>query len=237
VNHSDFLAHALPINIPQFDRIVVVTAPEDEKTRRVCQMWSVECILTDAFRTRWDEFCKGVGINEGLAKLDKDSWIVHMDADIVLPSHFRTQLSIADLATDMIYGCDRVDFKSYAAWQKYLGDPKPQRQAFFVHTTATFEHAPRMATRVVLNHQGGYLPIGYFQMWHADSKQLQYEQGHADAGREDSQFAARWPRSRRALFPEVIVFHLESEAAPMAVNWRKRGTKPFQYGNEDYEIT
>jgi hypothetical protein len=94
-----------------------------------------------------------------------------------------------------------------------------------------------MATHVVLNHQGGYLPIGYFQLWHADSKQLQYEQGHADAGREDSQFSARWPRSKRALFPEVIVFHLESEAAPMAVNWRKRGTKPFQYGREDYEIT
>jgi hypothetical protein len=137
----------------------------------------------------------------------------------------------------MIYGCDRVDFKSYAAWQRYFGDPEPQRAAFFVHTSATFEHAPRIATRVVLNHQGGYLPIGYFQLWHADSGVLEYKQGHCDAGREDSEFAAQWPRAKRTMIPEIILFHLESEAAPMAVNWRKRTTKPFQHGFEDYEAT
>src|SRR5262245_56081407 len=82
VNYADFLAHTLPLNKPHFDRMIVVTAPEDRDTQKVCDAWRQKYHATDCFRSRWSEFCKGAGINEGLAKLDKDAWIVHMDADI-----------------------------------------------------------------------------------------------------------------------------------------------------------
>ena len=59
VNYADFLTVTLPTNRYQFDRVVVVTAPEDVATQRVCEFNHVQCVLTDAFNSRWGEFCKG----------------------------------------------------------------------------------------------------------------------------------------------------------------------------------
>ena len=70
-NYSDFLAHTLPLNRSLFDRLVVVTSPEDRETQRVCEYWHVECLKTDRMETHWGRFKKGRGINDGLAKLDK----------------------------------------------------------------------------------------------------------------------------------------------------------------------
>lgn len=227
VDHADFLAHTLPLNKSHFDKLIVVTAPEDKGTIKVCDYHGVRYHATDAFRTRWQEFRKGAGINEGLALLDKDSWIVHLDADIILPAHFRQAVASAALDTSMIYGCDRVECQSYEAWQKFIGKPEPaiQGNGVFIHTT----HSPfRFGTRVQFPDAGGWIPIGFFQMWHADSGRLVYPEGHTDAGREDSLFPKQWPRSKRGFLPEVIAYHLESEQAPMAVNWAGRKTKPFQ---------
>src|ERR1035441_6530228 len=87
---SDFLAHTLPMNKPLFDKILVVTSPEDRDTQRICDYWNVPYERTDVLSTRWEGvFCKGKGINVGLDKLDKDGWVAHMDADIALPPHSR----------------------------------------------------------------------------------------------------------------------------------------------------
>jgi hypothetical protein len=226
VDYADFLAHTLPLNKPHFDRIIVVTAPEDRATIDVCDFHSQPYYRTDAFRSRWGEFRKGTAINEGLAKLDRDSWMVHLDADIILPSHFRQAVETASLDTSMIYGCDRVECQSFEEWQRFYGAPTPQIQGngVFIHTT----HSPfKFGTRVQFPDAGGWIPIGFFQMWHADSKVLTYPEGHTNAGREDSLFPKQWPRAKRAFLPEIIVYHLESQNAPMAVNWSGRKTIPF----------
>ena len=86
VNYADFLAATLPTNRYQFDRMVVVTAPEDTATQRVCEFNNVQVILTDSFNSRWGEFCKGCGINDGLEELGMSDWVVQSsDADVVLP--------------------------------------------------------------------------------------------------------------------------------------------------------
>jgi hypothetical protein len=210
-----------------FDNFIVVTAPEDKATRKVCDHYGVKYKATDAFMSRWGEFRKGCGINEGLKELDKNAWIVHMDCDIILPSHFRSALEIADLDTSMIYGIDRAEFKSYEDWQRFHGDPEPQiaGNGVFIHTSHTEQ---RLGTRVQFKDKGGWVPIGFTQIWHADSKILKYPEGHTTAGREDSLFGALWPRRKRGFIPEVIAYHLESEHAPMAVNWAGRKTKSFQ---------
>jgi hypothetical protein len=226
VNYADILAHTLPMNYHQFDKFVVVTAPEDKKTAQVCTHYTgVQCVKTDVFKSRWEgEFHKGSGINEGLKVLDKDAWILHLDSDIVLPPNFRKVLETADLDTTMIYGADRAEFKNYEAWHKFYGEPEPHTQGVMVHVT---HHGQRIGTRVSFASQGGYTPIGFFQLWHADSGILKYPQGHSTAAREDTLFPWQWPRKKRALIPEIVVYHLESENAEMAVNWRGRTTKPF----------
>jgi hypothetical protein len=229
VNHADFLAHTLPMNQRHFDRLIILTAPEDKDTQRICDYWGVRYHATDAFQSRWGHFCKGAGINEGLALLDRNAWICHMDADVVLPPNTRQVLERADLDPAMIYGIDRVECKSWEDWQHFIGNPKPHTvgNGFFIDT----QHTPfKLGTRVAFQHAGGYIPIGFFQLWHVESGIREYISGHTDAGREDSHFAAQWPRRKRALIPEITGYHLESEPAEMGVNWKGRQSKPFAIG-------
>ncbi len=92
-----FLRCTLPANKHLFDRIVVVTSAEDRDTQRICEFHHVECVKTDALNSRWNQFCKGAGINEGLSRLDRDAWVVHLDADIWLPPQTRLLLQNANL--------------------------------------------------------------------------------------------------------------------------------------------
>ena len=101
-DYSDFLRHTLPQNKFLFDRIVVVTSYEDKATRRMCEFHHVECLPTDRLNVRKGEFCKGCGINDGLARLSMGGWVVHMDADIWLPPQTRILLEQAEARP--IYG-------------------------------------------------------------------------------------------------------------------------------------
>jgi hypothetical protein len=228
VDHADILAHTLPLNVVHFNRIVVVTAPEDKATQRIARYWGVACVLTDVFRTRWGEFCKGAAINVGLAACKRSAWLVHQDADIVLPPVFRSYVENAKLDPSMIYGCDRAEFKSYGDWQRFIGNPELHTagQNCFVDL---HHHNKRLGTRLHFGHAGGYVPLGFFQMWHVASGVTQYQEGHTDAAREDNEFSLRWPRAKRGFLPEIIAYHLESENSPMGVNWKGRKSKLFQF--------
>lgn len=229
VNNADFLAHTLPNNRTMFDRLIVVTAPEDKDTQRVCRYWNVECLPTDAFRTRWGQFCKGNAINEALAKLSLKDWVLHFDADIFIPPLGRKVLTDAKLDKSMIFGLDRLEFKSYEDFQRFYGNPQLHTDGDY-NCFVNVQHAGvNIGTRVTFGHEGGYIPIGFFQLWNPNgSGQMKYADGHTDASREDNVFASRWARSKRGFLPELLVYHLESENASMAVNWKKRTTKPFQ---------
>jgi hypothetical protein len=85
-----------------------------------------------------------------------------------------------------------------------------------------------MGTRVAIHGYNGYIPLGFFQLWHPQASGVsQYPEGHDTASHEDTQFALLWPRKRRALIPEIICHHLESEAAPHGTNWDGRKTREF----------
>lgn len=227
VNHADILAHTLPINIHHVDKYVVITAPEDKDTQRVARYWGANCVLTDSFRTRWGEFCKGAGINDGLAVCEKADWLLHMDCDIALPPVFRNYVENAKLDKTMLYGVDRAEFKSYRDWQRFIGNPQLHTggQNCFIDV---HHHGKRLGTRLHFGHAGGYVPLGFLQLWNIESGVLEYKEGHTDAAREDNEFSLKWPRSKRGFLPEVIVYHLESEDSPMGVNWKGRQSKPFQ---------
>jgi hypothetical protein len=222
--YDDFLRYTLPNNKHLFDKIVVVTSFEDKATRRMCEFHHVECITTDRLESRKGKFCKGAGINDGLAKLDKDGWVVHLDADIWLPPQTRILLGMAELDRRMVYGIDRFIVRGPEAWEKFLEAPKLQHEdETYIHMTAF-----PIGTRVMHKHEDGYLPIGFFQMWSPSvSGVTTYPEGHSDAGREDTDFVKQWPRSNRAMIPEIVGYHLESVDAGNASNWSGRTTAPF----------
>lgn len=231
VGFADFLAETLPHNRALFDRTVVVTAPEDKQTRRVCEYWHVECIATDVFESRWDRFNKGKGINVGIDALLKnggESWLVHMDADVLLPPLTRKLLLGAQLDKTMVYGIDRFMVANWKAWREFIERPDLQQEGWGVYDeSGMFVHPTRFKIGVRVMAPDGFVPIGFFQMWHTESGIMKYPEQHTDAGRGDMLFALQWPRSRRALIPEVIGYHLESEPVPMGSNWNGRKTKPF----------
>lgn len=225
--YHDFLGKTLSQNKHQFDRVVVVTSPEDKETRKICEYHHVECIPTDSLRSRWGEFCKGCGINEGLDKLQKDAWVLHMDADILLPPQSRILLQRADLDPSMIYGIDRFIVKGYKAWAEFVDKPVLQHECdTYIHLNAF-----PLGTRVMSD---GFVPIGFFQLWNPKvSGKLTYPQQHTTAGRGDFMFGKSWPRSKRGFLPEIVGYHIESDDSRMEANWAGRTTAPFEFGVGD----
>ena len=88
VGYGDFLAATLPENLPLLDDLVVVTSPDDEETRAVCRKHSVHHVLSEDHR-RDGPFNKARMIQRGFDQIGAQDWILHLDADIVLPRKFR----------------------------------------------------------------------------------------------------------------------------------------------------
>jgi hypothetical protein len=222
VNYADFLEYTLPVNLPHFERVVVVTSKADKSTQSVCNRMSVDVVATDMFFDEGDSFNKGHAINLGLAHLRHEGWLVHLDADVVLPHRFRTMLRKAKLEKSKIYGADRLNVKSYDDWVKFGSETVPQFQyKCLVQPNKNF----RIGSRLVHN-EYGYCPIGYFQLWHA-STQRRYPVHQGSAEHTDVLFSVQWERPDRQLLPEFFVYHLESEESKMGANWKGRTTKKF----------
>ena len=230
VDYADFLREVIPYNLPLLDRWLIVTHPRDTATRELCRQYRLECLQT-ADGKRGGDFCKGAMIERGLQHLSANGWRLHVDADIALPAHFRTSLEEAHLQTDTIYGVDRIMVRSEAAWRQL------QRSRYldarqYICNHLCFPQGFDIGTRWI-GMQIGYTPIGYFQLWHSNQDEWRGHRvkphpiRHGSACRTDVQHALQWDRCKRALLPEVVVVHLESEASERGANWNGRTTKPF----------
>src|SRR5271157_5230921 len=85
LNYADFLEHVIPANQPHFDDWVVVTCRSDEPTFRVCERHGVRTVFCPYFAKNGSPFNKALAINLGLAHLKCSDWMIHIDADTVLP--------------------------------------------------------------------------------------------------------------------------------------------------------
>lgn len=220
-NYSDFLEHTLPENLQHVDRMVVVTHPSDQKTKDLCQRYGVDCIETEVFHDGGDKLNKGRAINLGLSHLKHDGWLLHLDADILLPHRFRNMVAHAGIQEGNIYGADRLNCKSYDHWEKHKHKISPQHQwRYMVTPPEEFPIGSRL-----LHQEYGYCPIGYFQLWHSRDKR-RYPIHTGSAEHSDVLFAVQWSRNQRLLLPELFCFHLESERG-FGMNWQGRKSKPF----------
>lgn len=221
-DYSDFLQHTLPENMNFLDRVVVVTHPDDKQTKRLCAHYSVECIETKVMHDNGDKFNKGRAINLGLMHLRHEDWLLHLDADTLLPHDFRKRLYDTKLNQDNLYGADRLNVGTYENWMDHKHKIKPQfRHGFLVTPNREFPVGARL-----LHPEYGYCPIGYFQLWHA-SKNRRYPVIAGSAEHSDVVFAVQWARENRVLLPELFVHHLESESK-FGQNWGGRKSKRFE---------
>lgn len=225
VNYSDFLAWTLPLNKGHFDNMVVVTTTADVWTQKLCEYWHVRCVKTDVCYEDGAAFNKGKMINQGLANLTGDQWVVHMDADMVLPPMFRPMVGTMKLDQDGLYHMDRMMCGGFDAWLDFFMNPVTSNEAnIYVH--------PRpfpVGVRLASSQYGGWVPLGYFQMWNQGVKKFSYPTEHTDAARTDLQFTLKFDRDHRHMLGELIAIHLETKLpdGKMGANWRGRKTPLF----------
>ena len=227
VNYGDFLAWTLPTDKQNFNKVVVVTTPEDVRTQKLCEYWHIQCIQTNVFTSDGSKFNKGLGINEGLKALDGDGWVVHKDADIFLPPLFRNTIEKMELDPEGIYHIDRLMCPDFQSWIEFYCAPKIVQEAnIYVHLRPF-----PMGVRISKHEYGGWTPIGYFQMWNQGKKKLIYPKQHGDAGRSDVLFTTdNFKRPHRHMLAEMVVVHLETpipSGTQMGANWFGRKTPPF----------
>jgi hypothetical protein len=229
VGYADFLLETAKHNIGLLDRWIILTSEDDEQTREVCRVYDLETVLSDEHkRSGAAGFNKGRMIDRGMDHVSESSWRLHLDADTVLPNRFRQLLEGAHLDERKIYGCDRLMLTSWEQWQKFF------QSGWMSHThcSINFPLGINVGTRWALA-SSGYIPIGFFQLWHASSDEWRgrrhrhYPTNHGDACRTDVQFALHWDRRQRELLPEVLVVHLDSETSKLGANWTGRTSAPF----------
>jgi hypothetical protein len=240
VGYSDFLGETLRENLVHLDNVVVVTSPDDGDTQKVCRQHSVHCVQSEDYlingstdiqpRKSGTTFNKGRLIRRGFDQIGGRDWVLHLDADIVLPRHFRRLLDLAHLDPRVIYGADRQDLTGWDAWRKLKSGGPWTNHA---HENGHWFHPHLSMSSRWVSSIHGFAPIGYFQLFHGSAliqngyHVRNYPVHHGDAARSDVQFALQWDRQFRQLIPEVIVLHLSSEPAPMGANWNGRTTKRF----------
>lgn len=232
INYADFLVETIKTNLGLFDTWIVITEPKDLATREVCRRFNIRTILSEDGKQPGEEFSKGRLVERCLKHLSADGWRLHIDADIALAHNFRHALKMAHLQQDMIYGIDRVMVKSWEQWQALLATGYLNGNQYDFHARLRFPPGIEVGTRWC-HPQFGYIPIGFFQLWHSSEDEWRgirvkpYPMFHGKASRTDVQHGFQWDRKKRALIPEIIGVHLESQAAKLGANWEGRKTKPF----------
>ena len=236
VDYSDFLAETIVFTLPHVDDMLVVTTPEDGRTQGVCHRFGVRCCKTRAFYQWGETFNKARGINYGLMNLTRDDWVIHLDADIVLPARTRHFLNTSMLEPTKLYGMDRFDIKGRDQWERHKASPYLQYQD---SCRICPPNGHEMGTRLVHGAYGNWLPIGYCQLWNPKASGIAMYPDTADGSAEhtDVLHALQWDREDRALLPELIALHLTPKSgSPQCVNWKGRRSPSFTAKEEPFRL-
>lgn len=219
VGFDDFLDAALARNHPHLDTMIVVTSHEDHRTQAVCRKHGAICVQTDLFHKNGRHFNKGAALNSGLSRFQYHGWRLHLDADVLLPDNFRRMLfNHTHLDPRCVYGCDRVDV--LADELRSLDKKLQHSYSAFVSSPIERETSPRYVDPL-----RGYVPIGFFQLWHARA-QKSYPYSLGTAAHDDVMFAEQWAQEHRRHLPTVIVHHLCARKPRLGENWDGRRRQP-----------
>jgi len=224
VGFDDLLDATLSANHPHVDTLIVVTSHDDKATHAVARKHGAICVQTDLFHKNGRRFNKGAALNAGLARCQYAGWRLHIDADIMLPDNFRRVLfNHTHLDRSCLYGMDRVDVvgrESFYALRMRLSSNPQARESCFIHPSHEAPISPRY-----MDNLRGYMPIGFFQLWHASADKT-YPHSLGSAAHDDVMFAEQWAAQHRRLLPTGVCYHLCARKPSLGENWDGKRRQP-----------
>ena len=180
VGYADFLEWTLPLNIRHFDRLVVVTSPDDLATQRVARTAGATLVVSDSYRVNGAPFNKGKMLNAGVSAVDADGWLLFTDADIILPDDCRSKIASLTVDTNTLYHASRFNIPSdnHEQWLRryvdsregvdqitfYDCDPFGYFQLFSPRALPIRALFPAVCSETFDN--AGGIDIHFFRMWH-----------------------------------------------------------------------
>jgi len=211
VNYGDILSWTLPWNREQFDNIAIVTSSTDTHTQEIARQYDAKLIISDRYRDNRVGFNKGKMLNDGIAALDMDDWILITDADILFLPNMRKRVMQRMLHTDCLYYATRMDAPEKDA-EKWL---------------ASFMKHPQLINTLPFTQPGrNRMPWGYFQLINAKAANLAgmkrriYSEEFGTACDVDYAFQDQWHPTMKILLPELTI-HIPHGSE--GTNWSEIG--------------
>ncbi len=214
-NYLDYLKVTLPNNLKYIPNMTVVTHISDTDTINYLESIKCKYVATDAFdycNFNRAVFNKGAALNKGLDTLDKNNWVLIMDADIYLTDPLP---QVSKLDPRYLYGARRFminsmeeleRFKSYKNDYKNLNELKPQNPGII----------------------GARTIIGYFQLFDFKTNPHYYPAIYPTASTSDNVFSFNWSMNHNYYLDDYKVLHLQTSDITKGRNWNKRITKEFK---------
>lgn len=181
--YFDTLQFMLPVNYLHFEKIYLVTQPDDTRTIEFCSQFQNVDVLFYDFKNNHKQFDKFGALNYAqytAYQTYPHSWYAIMDSDILLPNNFIDLLKKNSLHPDCIYGIPRHNvFKTSELHKSRVRiDPMP-----------VFKGVPTI--------------IGYFQLY----KKKVFHHSFPNASEGDLVFCQYNFKIRRML-ENILCYHL-----------------------------
>ena len=207
VNYSDFLASVI-CNKRHFDRWVVVTCADDRRTQEQCKLVGIECLVSVFLNAGGNNFhaadFKWQILNEGLDALNPSGWVLVLDADVLLPRHFRERIEALPLELGCLYG---------VAGRKVIETREPFDQLRACEPWTAF---------VARNSS----ILGYFNLFSLEAEPNRYpkrELSESSKTHDDWRFARSFDDDRHRMLPMTVI-HI---GLPR-INWEGRSAQEFE---------
>lgn len=149
---SKILDYTLGRNLNQIDEFIIATDYQSPEVEKTCQKYNIKFIKTNKFYENNTQFDRGKVVSAILKNI-KSGWILHMDADILLPKNFKEKINTINFNKNKLYGARRIMFSNLTNAERWFyGDEN-------------------------LEDLSNYIPYGYcwgyFQLFNMESPQIQ----------------------------------------------------------------
>ena len=95
-------------NLRFFDDTLIITDLNDFTTSDFCDEKGIKCLRTNVLYKNGARFNRGAALNQGFELINPQSWIVHLDIDILLPDNFREDFYSINPDIENFYSARRI---------------------------------------------------------------------------------------------------------------------------------